>query len=1146
MHPCLKSDKHKTLMDVYYSEAHMRNWSEECIKGEEKLFEKADKLEQNLNTFNQQLITANFPPLTKPITPLTESKELIAHLENFLNEKEPLIISMLSQLVDDLRNLHLTLKTESIDKISADKIKGYQEKIKAHKELTNLMKEHNKELDGLLKAFVKTKLSNAKSIGLLIKDLEPYINQIKTVINGDIKKSMAEAVSKSKSDFGFLLNPGLFPGAYLESLREVIRRTNVNEILQKEAKKLQQIAEKEQNNRKNFVDSYANILPADFFAYLKNIQVPIEIKINPVKDMQEINDPDLEKSIDLTKLKLEISSHVSMEHEKEFEKLKQENEKLRNDFKLQKEALKTELEELQKDFDQQKQENITVQSSLHSKISELNFSLEMKTQDEAQLLKTLKNKEDRILNMEKECEKLNKLILDAADNYKEQISKKQSELDKKDKEVYNLLVDLEKNTLRKKNCAFCGELIEFKGNKDDYLNEINQKIIDKNNEIKILETKLEQCTKMMSISGASLFNLMSNKVNDKEVKIRLLKEDYEARLMESQEYLASEHDKCAIFTKQQIVSLNEKISELNKQITESLDLLKKKDDEINILKGQILKNGNKHVYYEKENKRLLAENNKFSALNKSLQIDNDKLQKDALIRKEITAQKESIIKQLTEQKLAFQKDCSDAKLLAESRLNEIEKLTISKKELESKITTLEAKFLEKSKELAAAEMKLLAKQQEFEQKINNLELKNKENDQKYGIFEQKNKEKQNEIEKQTKEHEKLLKEHEKLRIDNEILIKEHEKLRKDNEKIIKDLEKLTKDSEKSAKEHEKLVKDLEKLVKENSNDLQEIDKLRNAILLKEKEIQNNIEENSKLAKNLQNSNTDLKDSKEIIEKLKIEINQLQILTTPKGSSDEEINLHKKLAEKEAEIVKIQQELQKYTTLVDSLQKQEEQYKHNIETLKTAAETEKQQTGQEINALRVSLQKAKDVASEKEKILEINAKTLLETRTKLESCEKIKESLEESMRTANATISKKYASEGIHYGLLEKGNKMLFMPHSPGIYVALLLSELNGEEDKKQATSKKSGANVVKKKMSSYVFLDLGSLPEKLRTILTTFSMLVIGIIKEVNSYNASEENPYNLEKGQKYYQCSLQRLENIVGFEADEPLLTNYEFQQDN
>ncbi len=56
-------------------------------------------------------------------------------------------------------------------------------------------------------------------------------------------------------------------------------------------------------------------------------------------------------------------------------------------------------------------------------------------------------------------------------------------------------------------------------------------------------------------------------------------------------------------------------------------------------------------------------------------------------------------------------------------------------------------------------------------------------------------------------------------------------------------------------------------------------------------------------------------------------------------------------------------------------------------------------------------------------------------------------------------------------------------------------------------------------------------------------MLVIGVVKEATCCTATDDqNPFKLAKNQKYYLCTLQRLENIVGFEGDQPVLTNYEF----
>jgi len=995
LHPCLKLEKHKTLMDVYYTESHMRDWSKACKRSEEKLFDKVNEVEQGIIKIQQQVTKTKLSPSIKPVTDLNESKELVSHLENFINEKEPLILSMLATLCDDLKNFREALDTEGVSNITKDRIEMFVDKEKSHKELVELMKEHQKELDGLLKALIKTKISNAKSIGSLLKEIDPLLTQLNNLLGEELKKGLKESLKKIKADFEFLLNPGLFPEAYKESLKEIIRRSKVNELLENEGRKLMRIIEKEQVQRQTFIDKLGKLLPNNFFSHLKNVEVSISIKINPVKDIEKIKDQELERGIDISSLQNELSSV----------------------------GYGKEVEELQKELEQQKTEHISIQTSLRSKISELEFIIQIKNSDEQKALKTIKEREGRINQMEQEQEKLHKMIQDMTQGFKEHLARKQVEIEKKDKELHNLLIDLQNYTLRKKNCAFCGELVEFKGGKDEYLAEINQKLNEKSAEIKILEDKLEKSSKMLNAASNSLFNLMSNKVNDKELKMHVLKEEYERRLMETEEYLVSEQDKCALFKKQ-------KEEELEKEINNERQKLKEKKVK---LTNKLQQMESKVNYFEKENKKLTLGHQSSVATEKALKAEIEQLKKDARIRKEVVVQKESVIKQLTDQKQALLKDCTEAKLALDKKVKEVEK------EAELKIASMEAKLNEKCRELFEAESKISERQ----------------------------KEKGNQVEKNL-ERIKVL----------EIKMQAKEV----------ELDKLK--AKEAGTQSQLLSKD------------QDLLEVRKSLEEKQRKIDKLNECNKELNKKLTDMNNEVKE--------KIQAN----------AKDKE----NCLSEEQGNIKDMTELIEKY--------KSELEFAHETEAKNNEA----------ISLLKTKLEKVQEEIAAKDKIIEVNIKDLSITKSRLESFEK---QIEENQKFKNLweeSTRNKFSSGGIHYSILEKGGKMLFMPHSPGIYVALLLTEPSGDESKTQTTGNKSG--VVKKKLASYVFLDLHSLPDKLQKILMNFSMLVIGIVKDTVQLKATEDNSYKLPKGQVFYQCTLQSLENIVGFETDEPLLTNYEFMQ--
>ena len=1046
LHPCLRSENHKTLMDVYFSEKHMRDWSNECKKNEEILFDRVDKLEQALDSFYQQLIGTNF----SPVTDLSESNELITHLENFLHEKEPLILSMLSTLADDLRELHLVLKAENLSELSEERVLVWKEGINAHKELIKLMKEHQSELNGLLTAFIKTKLSNAKSIGKQLSEMQEFIILLRSIISDDIKKSLNDSLTKIRTDFGSLINPGLFPGAYTESLKEIIRRTNVNLLLERQATKMLLIIDKEQAQRQAFVDNYGKILPGDFFSCLKNVQVPVSIKIESAKDMQEIRDPELERSIDMSRFKSELEGQKEVDKEKELEILREENERYKLDYKSQKEALRRELDELQKDFDQQKEENLSIQSSLRMKISEQECALQIRSSDEARLKKQLNGKEERILEMEKEQEKLHKMIQEMTQSFREHLDKKQTELEKKEKEIHSILLDLQNYTLRKKNCAFCGELLEFRGNKDEYLTEINKKLLDKNSEVKGLEAKLEQTIRMMNAAGGSLFTLMANRINDKEFKLRNIKEEYERRLMESEEYLASEQDKYNLLIRRQTETLNERLKEKELEMT---DLVKQKEKEGANLTYKIQQLEAKVNYFDKNNKQLTFKNQSLLTNEKVLKQEAEKLKKDVDLKKDMIGQKDLTIKRLNEHKQALLKDCNDAKVALEMKEVEINRHIKEKKNLESTLLGMENKLEAKAKEL----MELQEEMNKQESKVKAVELKLK------------------------------AKENEVMRLQDV----------EDKLKVKEELEQC--------------------LLEKELNDMK----------IKASELELNIQNKSKEIKELVNENTKLKNSiTEVVNANKEEVEKLK-----KDHKSE-------YKAKEEEMAKLKAEL---NGEIECLKKVERESRGKIELLQQTT-NEATKKDEEIIILKIDLEKANEQLAIKEEQLKSNKKTIQEANRQLESFKeqineyhKLKQTWESSLRQLNT--SKKINAETIHYSVFEKGNRMLFMPHSPGIYVALLLTEITGEEKK----GTKSSLSVIKTKINNYVFLDLQSLPMKLQKILMNFSMLVIGVVKDISQHIAEENNAYKLEKGQNYYQCTMQRMENIVGFEAEEPLLTNYQ-----
>ena len=149
----------------------------------------------------------------------------------------------------------------------------------------------------------------------------------------------------------------------------------------------------------------------------------------------------------------------------------------------------------------------------------------------------------------------------------------------------------------------------------------------------------------------------------------------------------------------------------------------------------------------------------------------------------------------------------------------------------------------------------------------------------------------------------------------------------------------------------------------------------------------------------------------------------------------------------------------------------------------------------------------------------------------------------------------FAGLGMAAGLTGD-NRLLFMPHSPGIYMALVLKDAaalerdqedSGIELQSQLSSYVSlSEDILSQPKHQYIqnhlFLDLSSLSKSFQTILQKFMMLVIARIESVERVQATKQaNPYGLELGTVFYQCKIKKIENIVGFEGDDFAITNYQ-----
>ena len=90
-----------------------------------------------------------------------------------------------------------------------------------------------------------------------------------------------------------------------------------------------------------------------------------------------------------------------------------------------------------------------------------------------------------------------------------------------------------------------------------------------------------------------------------------------------------------------------------------------------------------------------------------------------------------------------------------------------------------------------------------------------------------------------------------------------------------------------------------------------------------------------------------------------------------------------------------------------------------------------------------------------------------------------------------------------------GNRVLFLPYEPGIYVGLILPSIDIEallSDTQSVSSLTSNTNakLARSKTDATVFLDLASMPAKIQLILTKFEMIVIGKVTSIRTQEEEE------------------------------------------
>jgi hypothetical protein len=105
VHSAFRKDGKQYLMDFYYDEAQMNKWRDSCKRSEESLRGKFDKFEKDVTNakmrYGNSAIISNSNGSDE-----MKCKEILKRLEHVMSEKEPLIISIISTVYEDLKDIH--------------------------------------------------------------------------------------------------------------------------------------------------------------------------------------------------------------------------------------------------------------------------------------------------------------------------------------------------------------------------------------------------------------------------------------------------------------------------------------------------------------------------------------------------------------------------------------------------------------------------------------------------------------------------------------------------------------------------------------------------------------------------------------------------------------------------------------------------------------------------------------------------------------------------------------------------------------------------------------------------------------------------------------------------------------------------------
>ena len=515
IHPRLQSNNKKYLIDLYYDMDKISSWKDqlkkdashisESIKEKSNIYysEKNKIIEKNKITSIKNEISSLNNEFDNKLNDYEKKPHLIFNelSDDFLQFKNALIkiIDFLTIKVVDNGQKKNIISNENIDK-SFDEactlIKNLKNKYNSFNILTNLQNELEplNDLASKMRKGLENFSLKINQISISFLENGNNLNVIYHKFNHYKKRILG-----LNDSFIQLENPYYFPQAYEASIEEIKRRITFNHSLTKDIFLLNKQVEKENKNRKSFIQNYGKYLPLDFFPCLKFANISLSCKINNGDELKKL--PELLDDEDLDKTKTDSMNFDLIIHN-DLKKINSEIKANKNDDAIEKDKLD-------------------------------------------KIMQFLKNE---YIKTEESFEKI-------SENFNDTILIKDKELKEKISQHDNLLKFINSKTNNKlDNCPMCYECVlnskEYQ-TWDAFSKDIKKKLNEKESIIKQLEDKYKNLVIQTNQLKKTFFTHMNTIISQKNAEMQnkfkenkiIVSTNYETEIQKLKELLETEKNK---------------------------------------------------------------------------------------------------------------------------------------------------------------------------------------------------------------------------------------------------------------------------------------------------------------------------------------------------------------------------------------------------------------------------------------------------------------------------------------------------------------------------------------------------------------------------------------------------------------------------